>query len=146
MEVPDVARLAQGVAKFVVPQTEADVKRHRTYVALFIMAFGLHVLWACGYFKRFGLEGFSTVQEVTAVNQTMEIFKTSITAVLSEHGSQLKDIQRQALEKNIVTAKQNECEATKKRYFAQRLLELNNQYLTLTGHDFHDMPACEDLK
>jgi hypothetical protein len=146
MALTDIPELVKGVGKFVSPQTEAEVKRHRVYVSLFIMAFALHVLWACGYFTRWGLTGFSTVEQITTVQAAVDNVKTTITTVLTSHGDQLKDIQRQALEKNLVVAKQNECEATKKRYFAQRLIELNNQYITLTGHDFHDMPACEDLK
>lgn len=116
-----------------------DIKHWRLLVSIILLMMMFHVVWACGWLSPLGIEGFAQEQKVETLGYT-------INSVLSAHSNQLKDIQTQALEKNIVSTKQAECDATKKRYFAQRLLDLTAQYVALTGHDFHDMPACDDLK
>ena len=103
-------------------------------MSLLVCAFGLHVLWACGYGSAFGIEGFSRASDLNPITNT-----------LADHGRHLDKIEINAIERSLIEARQAQCQSTRKEFFTQRLADLNQEYSSITKHNFQ-IPDCKDIE
>jgi hypothetical protein len=119
-------------------------RRWQLLVGIFICIFGFHVLWACGYLEKLGIgAGFAKAGDISSFAKTDDL--VIIKQQLIEHGAAMNEVQVKLLKHQIIEAKIQQCNASSKLYFTQRINELMDEYYSLTRVRF-DMPACEDLK
>lgn len=114
------------------PTTES-MRRWRVLVAILLLGFGLHILWACGLFKPIGIEGFVTAQDLRAITSRLDVA-----------ANQTQEVQDRLLKKSILDTRILQCNAASKRYFTDRLQEQLDEYYTLNKRAFV-VPNCAEL-
>jgi hypothetical protein len=107
--------------------------RWRVLVAILLLGFGMHILWACGMFKPFGIDGFVTAADLR-----------SITAKLDTAASTSSEVQDRLLKKSILDTRILQCNAASKRYFTDRLNEQLDEYYAVNKRGFN-LPTCQEL-
>jgi hypothetical protein len=124
------------VILFMVDDDTPDGKRRwQLFVSLFILMFSFHILWACGYLKVLGIGGgFAQTTDMTDIKTQLSLAANSTT-----------DIRVRLLKHSIIEARIQQCNATTKLYFTNRLNELLDEYYVLTKIVLV-VPACDDLK
>ena len=103
-------------------------------VALFLIGFATHVMWACGWFSPFGLGGFAQSKDLQKISDRLD---TAAAATL--------EVQDRLLKKSIVDTRILQCNAQQKRFFSERLQDQLEEYFRLNKRTY-DLPNCEDLK
>lgn len=112
-----------------------SVRRWRLTIGCFVIAFGLHVLWACNYGKLVGIGGgFARADDLV-----------DIKAQLANAASTSTDVQLKLLRKSIIDTRIQQCNAKSKLFFTQHLEELLDEYDAIVKVPYK-VPACEDLK
>jgi hypothetical protein len=97
-------------------------------------------MWACGYFEGVGLHGFLRSADITGLIVKVD----GVVTTVNGHGAQLNDIKVADLENAMFNTYKEECAATHKAYFADRLTKMNTEYWDLVHHDFK-LPPCSDM-
>jgi hypothetical protein len=110
-----------------------SMRRWRMLVALLLLGFGLHICWACGLFKPFGIDGFVTAVDLRAITNRLDTAAGATDAV-----------QDRLLKKSIVDTRILQCNAASKRYFTDRLQEQLDEYYASNKRSFN-LPTCEEL-
>lgn len=111
-----------------------SIRRWRMAVAICCFVFILHILWACGYGARLGIEGFARTKEIK-----------EITTQLAQAAYVSTDLQVKLLKKSIIDARVQQCSASQKGYSTNRLSELTDEYFRLTKREFI-MPRCDEVQ
>ena len=109
------------------------MRQWRVLVAMCIIAFFVHILAACGLLKFMGIDGFANTKEMATITQRLDAA-----------AGQTAEIQDRLLQKTIIDVRIQQCAATSKRYFTDRLRELADEYYRLNKRSFA-VPDCEAL-
>lgn len=90
---------------------------------LFLLA---QVAASYGLLRFAGIEGFAQARDINDIR------------------ARTTDIQDRLLQKSIIDVRIQQCTATSKRYFTDRLRELTDEYYSANKRAF-DVPTCEAL-
>ena len=143
MEIRDVGKVL--VFMVAPPQSPKAMSLWRFVIGGLVMLAIIALLIAWGYGQRFGVHGFALETDVTAASEKSAIAIKKVTDTLDDHSSQFKEIRTASIENSIIAAKQQQCQATKKIFFTDRIRELTDQYYALTGR-LPSIPNCEDTQ
>lgn len=113
--------------------TPVAQRQWRMVVALCILGFSLHIVWACGWLDYFGIPGFAQSRELIAIKQRLD-------AAAADSSR----IQERLLQKSIIDVRIQQCNATAKRFYTDHMRELTDEYYA-TNHRVFDLPDCKDL-
>lgn len=98
----------------------------RMAVAMSILFLLAQVAASYGLFRFAGVDGFAQARDITDIR------------------TRTSDIQDRLLQKSIIDVRIQQCTATSKRFFSDRLRELTDEYYATNKRSF-DLPTCEAL-
>ena len=113
------------------------MRKWQAVVAFVMVLFVGHILWAAGLLNGIGLNGFATENEL---HRDMRL----LTDQIGSEASETKSIQVTLLDQSIMQTRSQQCLANKNSCFAGVLSGLEDQYYSLTGHEY-PLPDCADL-
>jgi hypothetical protein len=131
----DIAQIVKLVRMLIMVDADdpPSMRRWRFLVAICILAFAIHVVWACGLLQTFGIDGF-------AQNHDLKGIGVKLDAAASDSAR----VQERLLEKSIIDVRIQQCNATSKRFYTDHLRELTDYYYNMNHRTF-EMPDCQDL-
>lgn len=126
------------VIKSLLPPEDDPVKRWRLVVAACIVMLGLAVASGFGAFEWLGLAGFARASDLNSR-------VSDVTKELAGVKRDVKGIKLQLLEQSLFNAKESECNSTDpnaRRFFSQRVLELQREYYEVSEGRDMPIPPC----
>jgi hypothetical protein len=142
-EAPDLPEAAKALLAFVVPgDNPTYIRFWRGMVAVIMLGFLAHVMWACGYFEGVGLHGFLRSADITGLIAKVD----GVVTTVNGHGAQLNDIRVSSLESAMLEMRKEECTAHNKDYFTRNLQRMATEHWNLTQRADFTLPQCSDLK
>ena len=113
--------------------SKINIRQWRLLIAIAVLGFAFHIVWACGWLRQFGLYGFAQESEIQAISLQ-----------LSAAAADTKEVKLSLLKQTIISTRIQQCNATSKRYFTRELERVTDEYYSIERRPF-DVPKCDEL-